>query len=105
MLQFLSGEGRKLIDRIDGGQCDFVTMIGGGHRLLPENCHFPGKDLTFPIETSNSDIHCRLARFIRRTKASNRSLSIVHASLKLKHYLQDNFVLQSYLNPLTSIFN
>ncbi|MBN9565217.1 MAG: IS1 family transposase, partial [Alphaproteobacteria bacterium] len=46
----------------------------GFFRLLPEERHFYGKDLTFPIEATNSDIRHRLARFTRRTKASSRSL-------------------------------
>ena len=58
---------KKLIDQSD---CDFVTDEWGGFfRCLPENRHFYGKDLTFPIEATNSDIRHRLARFKRRTKA------------------------------------
>ena len=79
--------GKRLIDRVDDGQCVFVTDGWAGfYRLLPEERHFPGKDLTFPIEASNSDIRHRLARFIRRTKTSSRSLHMVHASLKLTHH-------------------
>ncbi len=97
---------KKLIDRIDEGQCDFATDDWAGfYRLAPKNRHFPDKDLTFPIEAPNSDIRYRLARVIRRTQASSRSLGMVHASLKLTHYLQDDLVLQSYLHPLLSIFS
>ncbi|MBP6951265.1 MAG: IS1 family transposase [Alphaproteobacteria bacterium] len=77
----------------------------GFYRLLPEDRHFPGKDLTFSIEVSNSDSCNRLARFIRKTKALSGSLDRVHASLKLTHHLQDDSVLHAYLNPLTAIFN
>ncbi|MBL8675896.1 MAG: IS1 family transposase [Alphaproteobacteria bacterium] len=97
---------KKLIDRVDDGECVFATDDWAGfYRLLPEDRHFPGKDLTFPIEASNSDIRHRLARFIRRTKASSRSLHMVHASLKLTHHLQDDSILQAYLSPLVSIFS
>lgn len=48
---------KKLIDRVDDGKCVFATDDWAGFsRLLPEARHFPGKDLTFPIEASNSDI-------------------------------------------------
>jgi len=71
------------------------------YRLLPEDRHFPGKDLTFPIEASNSDIRYRLAR----TKASSRSSYMIHASLKITHHLQDESVLKAYLSPLISSFS
>jgi IS1 family transposase len=92
-----------LIDRIDEGECVFVTDDWAGfYRLLPEDRHFPGKDVTFPL---NSDIHHRLARFIPRTQASSRSVQMVHARLKLTPHLQDDSVLLSYLNPLVSILS
>jgi IS1 family transposase len=56
---------------------------------LPENRHFWGKDLTFPIEGTNSDIRHRLVRFKRKTKASSRSLDMVNRSLLLFRYFQD----------------
>jgi hypothetical protein len=44
---------KKLVQRVDDGSCDFVTDEGRGFfRLLPEERHFYGKDLTFPIEGS-----------------------------------------------------
>jgi hypothetical protein len=40
-----------LIDRIDEGECVFVTDDWAGfYRLLPEDRHFPGKDVTFPLK-------------------------------------------------------
>jgi hypothetical protein len=97
---------KRLIDRVNDGECVLTTDDGAGfYQLLPEDRHFPGKDLTFPIEASNSDIRHRLAWFARRTKAFSRSLHMVHARLKLSHHLQDESVLQSYLNPLISIVN
>ena len=74
------------------------------YRLLPEDRHFPGKDLTFLIEASNSDIRYRLARLPDRTKASSRSSYMIHASLKITHHLQDESVLKAYLSPLISSF-
>ena len=69
---------QRLIDRVDEGECVFATDDWAGfYRLLPEERHFLGKDLTFPIEASNSDIRHRLARFVRRSKVSSRSLHMV----------------------------
>ena len=62
----------------------------GFFRVLPENRHFFGQDLTHVIEQTNSDIRHRLARFKRKTKASRRSLDMVHRSLKLFHFFQDH---------------
>ena len=66
-------------------------------RLLPEDRHFYGKDLTYPIEQTNSDIRHRLARFVRRSKCTSRSLAMVHASLALYHHLQIKDNLQALL--------
>lgn len=76
----------------------------GFFRLLPEDRHFYGKDLTFPIEQTNSDIRHRLARFVRRTKASSRSLQMVDLSLKLYHHFQDPTNQQSILKSFLSLF-
>jgi IS1 family transposase len=68
----------------------FTDKWGGGFfRILLENRHFSGKDLTFPIEGTNSDICHRLARVKRKTKASSRSLDMVNRFLVLFHYFQD----------------
>lgn len=81
---------RHLLKQVDDGRCDFITDEWAGFfRCLPERRHFYGKDLTFPIEGTNSDIRHRLARFKRKTKASSRSLEMVEVSLKLFHYFQD----------------
>lgn len=72
----------------------------GFFRLLPEDRHFYGKDLTFPIEQTNSDIRHRLARFVRRTKASSRSLQMVDLSLKLYNHFQDPDNQQTILKSL-----
>ena len=97
---------KKLIRRIDDGKCIFVTDEWEGFfRCLPEDRHFFGKDLTFVIESTNSDIRHRLARFKRRSKASSRSLDMVNRSLILFHYFQDNQKnLQEVIQPLLSFF-
>ena len=81
---------QPLINQVDDGKCDFVTDEWGGFfRLLPEIRHFFGKDLTFPIESTNSDIRHRLARFKRKSKASSHSIDMIHRSLLVFHYFQD----------------
>jgi insertion element IS1 protein InsB len=81
---------KELIRKVDHGICDFITDEWGGFfRCLPEDRHYFGKDLTFPIESTHSDIRHRLARFKRKTKASSRSIKMVDISLKLFHYFQD----------------
>jgi insertion element IS1 protein InsB len=97
---------QKLIRRVDTGTCSFITDDWPGlARLLPEDRHFPGKDLTFPIEATHSDIRHRLARFVRKTKASSRSRQMVDLSLRLFHHLQNPRTLDAYLNPLISSFS
>ena len=79
-----------LIQKIDDGKCIFVTDEWGGFfRILTEKRHFFGKDLTFPIESTNSDIRHRLARFKRKSKVTSRSLDMVERSLLLFHFFQD----------------
>lgn len=96
---------KKLIAKVDIGTCSFITDEWPGFfRLLPEERHFYGKDLTFPIEATNSDIRHRLARFTRRTKASSRSLKMVQASLLLFHHLQNKDTLNTFLSPLLTSF-
>ena len=96
---------KRLIYQVDTGTCSFVTDEWGGFfRLLPEERHFPGKDLTFPIEATNSDIRHSLARFHRRTKVTSRSKDMVEASLLLFHLLQSQKILNSLLSHLMSSF-
>ena len=60
---------------VDNKKRTFLTDEWEGvFGVLPENRHFFGKDLTYIIEQTNSDIHHRLPRFNRKTKASSRSL-------------------------------
>ena len=96
----------KLIHKIDNNLCTFITDEWEGFfRCLPENRHFFGKDLTYIIEQTNSDIRHRLARFKRKSKASSRSIHMIHCSLKLFHYFQDRPEnVTSFINPFLSFF-
>ena len=95
---------KKLIKRVDQSDCDFVTDEWSGFfRCLPEKRHFCGKDLTFPIEATNSDIRHRLARYSK--EGQKLHLEMVEASLKLFHYFQDypqNVF--AFITPLLSFF-
>jgi IS1 family transposase len=56
---------KKLIDMVDDGKCNFITdEYAPFFKHIPEDRHYYGKDITFPIEQSNSDIRHWLARFI-----------------------------------------
>ena len=97
---------KKLIEKIDTGTCSFITDEWGGFfRLLPEERHYYGKDMTFPIEASNSDLRHRLARFTRRTKASSRSKEMVELSLLLFNHLQEKRNLENLLSSFLSFFS
>jgi insertion element IS1 protein InsB len=97
---------KELIHRVDNNSCIFVIDEWDGFfRCLPENRHFFGKDLTVLIEQTNSDIRHRLARFKRKTKASSRSVDMVHRSLKLFHYFQDALEnVSNFMEPFLSFF-
>jgi IS1 family transposase len=91
---------------VDDKKCRFITDEWGGFfRLLDENRHFYGKDLTFPIEASNSDIRHSLARFVRKTKASSRCAKMVEASIRLYHHYQNPHIRAQALKPLLSSFS
>jgi IS1 family transposase/transposase-like protein len=92
---------KKLIDIVDDGQCNFITdEYAPFFKHIPEDRHYYGKDITFPIEQSNSDIRHWLARFIRRSKSSTRSISMLASSIALMHSVQIEKV---FLNILTSL--
>ena len=81
---------KQLIDIVDDGKCFFVTDEYAPYfEQLPEERHFYGKDLTIPIEQSNSDIRHWLARFVRKSKCTSRSVASLTASISLMHYVQD----------------
>ena len=97
---------KKLVDRVDDGKCTFLTDDWPGFsRVLKEGRHFTGKDLTFPIEATNSDMRHRLARFHRRSKVTTRSLDMVDVSLKLFEHFKNPRNLDTFLNPLLSSFS
>lgn len=61
---------QEFIKELDNGICNFVTDEWQGFfRLLPQDRHFFGKDLTIPIEATKSDIRHRLARSIDDQKS------------------------------------
>ena len=97
---------KKLVQKVDTENCSFVTDDWGGfYRILPEKRHFVGKDLTFPIEATNSDIRHRLARFHRRSKVTSRSLAMVETSLDVYHHLQPKENLGVLLQHFSSFFS
>ena len=96
---------KKLLDKIGIKNRIFVTDdFEAYHRCIPENQHFTGKDLTFPIEQDNSNTRHYLARFRRKSKVSSRSLEMVELSLTLLHHLLVPENLASYLKTFQSIF-
>src|SRR3954453_21249064 len=63
----------RLLDKIGlGGKIFLTDDWEGFHRLIPEEQHFTGKDLTFGIEQDNGDVRHHLARFRRRSKVTSR---------------------------------
>src|SRR5215208_5452412 len=96
---------RRLLDRVGVEGNAFLTDDWEGfHRLIPEEQHFPGKDLTFGIEQDNSDTRHHLARFRRRSKVTSRARHMVDGALKLLHHLRqpENFV--PYRDKFLAIF-
>ena len=64
--------------------------------IIPHDQHFVGKDLTYPIEQSNSDVRHCLARFRRRSKTTSRCVEMVNTSLKLLHNLQNPEIFKQF---------
>lgn len=92
---------QKFLGKIGIKDRTFITDDWAGyHRLIPEDQLFTGKDLTFPIEQSNSDIRHDLARFRRRTKVVSQCTNMVDLTLRIHHYLQEAHL----FNTLTSLF-
>jgi len=92
---------KKLIDMVDDGECYFITdEYKPFFKHIPESRHFYGKDITFPIEQSNSDIRHWLARFIRKSKSTTRSVSMLASSIALMHSVQ---IQNSFNNILSSL--
>jgi insertion element IS1 protein InsB len=86
---------RRLLDKVGVEGNVFVTDDWEGfRRLIPEEQHFAGKDLTFPIEQDNSDVRHHLARFRRRSKVTSRARHMVDGALRLLCHLRqpENFL-------------
>jgi insertion element IS1 protein InsB len=86
---------RRLLDKVGIKGNIFLTDDWEGyHRLIPEEQHFTGKDLTFGIEQDNSNIRHHLARFRRRSKVTSRARHMVDGALRLLHHLRqpENFL-------------
>ena len=97
---------RKLLEKVDDGKCFFVTDDWAGFRRnIPEARHFVGKDLTFPIESTNSDLRHRVGRFHRRSKITSRSIEMVHATIKLFEYFQNPKNISTFIDPFLSFFS
>lgn len=80
---------KRFLDWIGIEGRTFLTDDWAGfHRLIPEAQLYTGKDLTFRIESSNSDVRHHLARFTRRCKVHSRSATMVDLSLRLAAYLR-----------------
>jgi insertion element IS1 protein InsB len=92
---------RRLFDKVGVNGNVFLTDDGEGyHRLIPDEQHFTGKDLTVGIEQANSTIRHHLARFRRRSKVTSRARHMVDGALRLLHYLRQP---QNFL-PLRTSF-
>src|SRR5215218_8561002 len=96
---------RRLLDKVGIEGNIFVTDEWEGfRRLIPEEQHFAGKDLTFPIEQDNGDVRHHLARFRRRSKVTSRARHMVEGALKLLCHLRqpENFL--PLRNSFLSVF-
>ena len=92
---------KQLIDKVDDGKCVFITdEYQPFFKHIPDDRHYYGKDITFPIEQSNSDIRHWLARFIRRSKSTTRSVAMLAASIALMHHIQ---IETAFINILSSL--
>jgi insertion element IS1 protein InsB len=86
---------RRLLDEVGiDGHVFVADEWEGFRRLIPEDRHLTGKDLTFPIEQDDSDVRHHLARFRRRSKVTSRARHMVDGALKLLCHLRqpENFL-------------
>jgi insertion element IS1 protein InsB len=96
---------KRLLDKIGlEGKIFLTDAWEGFHRLIPEEQHFTGKDLTFGIEQDNGDVRHHLARFRRRSKVTSRARHMVDGALRLLCHLRqpENFL--PLRNSFLSIF-
>ena len=93
---------KQLIDKVDDGKCIFITdEYQPFFRHIPQDRHYYGKDITYPVEQSNSDIRHWLARFIRRSKSTTRSIAMLASSIALMHSVQIETAFEKILSTLT----
>lgn len=93
---------KKLIDIVDDGKCAFITDEYAPYfKHIPQDRHFYGKDITFPIEQTNSDIRHWLARFVRDTKCTSRSVAVLSSSIALMHAVQSSEIFLNCLSFFT----
>lgn len=93
---------KQLVDIVDNGKCNFITDEYAPYfEHIPEDRHYYGKDLTFPIEQTNSDIRHWLGRFIRRAKCTSRSVKSLAACISLMHAVQSSEIFLNCLSFLT----
>ena len=72
---------------------------------IPEKQHFPGKELTFPIEQDNSNTRHYIGRFRRRSKITSRSLEMVDLSLLLLYHFQHGRLFQDLSFGISQLLN
>ena len=97
--------GKQLLDKIGlEGKIFLTDDWDAYHKLIPQDQLFTGKDLTFPIEQSNSDVRHHLARMTRRTKVVSKSELMVDASLKLENYFRCKENVKKVAQNFQSIF-
>jgi insertion element IS1 protein InsB len=97
---------RMLLEKIGMKDRIFFTDDWDGyHRVIPEAQLYTGKDLTYPIEESNSDVRHYLARFRRRTKVVSKCKHMVDLSLRLLHHFQIPKNCNSLLEKLQTVFS
>ena len=82
---------QELINKIGGteGRIFVTDDYEAYHQIIPEDQLFTGKDLTFPIEQSNSDVRHHLARMTRKTKVVSKSVEAVNHAIKLFEHFRD----------------
>jgi insertion element IS1 protein InsB len=75
---------------VDDGECCFIT---DAYQLffkhIPKDRAYYGKGISFPIEQSNADIRHWLVRFIRKSKSTTKSVSMLDSAIALMHSVQN----------------
>jgi IS1 family transposase len=71
-----------------GKMCGVSDEYAAFFKHIPQERHYYGKEITFPIEQANCDIRHWLTRFIRQSKSTTRSVAMLAASITLMHAVQ-----------------